>query len=204
MLDQRCDRLRRAAAGGQGLSDAGYELLDRAAGESLDRIQLDRAGAPENLQPVFAYIERYLFDPTLSVSRLKKALVFRDNSFSTQFGDACGRTPRGYIEDRRCEIACRLLAGSDLTTWEISELVGFKSPQCFTRALRRWAGKSPGLYRKEARRRPGGGRTVLPPGGGGRFSDRECLRRAVAGELPAHEAWDLIDWLRRLYPSSRR
>ena len=181
------------------LTDHSYQLLKSAAGESLERIELDRAKAPQRLKPLLAYIEEHLFDPTLDVNHLKRACNVRDNSVPIQFHSAVGRPPHGYIEDRRLETACRLLANSDLKIWQISELLGYSSIQVFSRAFSRWSGQRPTLYRKKARKsghaRSSDSERLM--------SDPETLRRALAGALPAAEASSLLERLLRLYPSCR-
>ena len=184
------------------LSKQCRQLLRAAAVESLERVRRDRARAPARLKPVFAYLERHLFDPTLSVGCLSEAVGIRDSAFSTAVRSVCGQPPRRYIEDRRFDTACRLLAGNHLRIWQIGELVGFPNPEVFARAFRRWAGQSPSRYRKEARKGAGGGPGGPAADGWGRFSDREWLGRALAGQLPAAEARGLIERLSRLYPSS--
>ncbi len=186
------------------LTDHSYQLLKTSAVESLERIQLDRAKAPQRLKPLLAYIEEHLFDPTLDVNQLKRACGVRDNSVPIQFHSAVGRPPHGYIEDRRLETGCRLLANTGLKIWQISELLGYSSIQVFSRAFSRWSGQRPTLYRKKARKRAGGGRTYPAIHDERLLFDPDALRRALAGELPADEASALIERLLRLYPSCRR
>lgn len=183
------------------LTDHSHQLLKTAAVESVERIRMDRSKAPQRLKPLLAYIEEHLFDPTLDVNQLKRACGVRDNSVPIQFHSAVGRPPHGYIEDRRLETACRLLAKTDLKIWQISELLGYSSIQVFSRAFSRWSGQRPTLYRKKARRGEGG--QELKSLGGGAFFDAVTLRRALAGELPSEEANLLIGRLLRLYPSCR-
>ena len=166
------------------LTDHSYQLLKTAAVESLERIQLDRAKAPQRLKPLLAYIEEHLFDPTLDVNHLKRACGVRDNSVPIQFHSAVGRPPHGYIEDRRLETACRLLADTHLKIWQISELLGYSSIQVFSRAFSRWSGQRPTLFRKKARR--GGAGDADDAQGEGRRYQRSVvatasLRRALEG-----------------------
>lgn len=186
------------------LTDHSHQLLKTAAVESLERIQLDRAKAPQRLKPLLAYIEEHLFDPTLDVNQLKRSCGVRDNSVPIQFHSAVGRPPHGYIEDRRLETACRLLAETDLKIWQISELLGYSSIQVFSRAFSRWSGQRPTLYRKKARRRSGGGGSYTKSTDDRSFCDVDSLRRALAGELASSEAGALIERLLQLYPSCRK
>ncbi len=192
------------------LAGHSHKLLAEAARESIERIQLDRRKAPQRLKPLLAYIEENLFHPTLDVNQLKRSCGVRDNSVPIQFHSAVGRPPHGYIEDRRLETACRLLAETHLKIWQISELLGYSSIQVFSRAFSRWSGQRPTLFRKKARRGsdPEPGREERPRASGDKRFDRsliaaESLRKALDGELPAEEAQTLIERLLTLYPGSR-
>ncbi len=192
------------------LAGHSHKLLEQAAQESVERIQLDRRKAPQRLKPLLAYIEENLFNPTLDVNQLKRSCGVRDNSVPIQFHSAVGRPPHGYIEDRRLETACRLLADTHLKIWQISELLGYSSIQVFSRAFSRWSGQRPTLFRKKARR---GGDVGEQPGQASNDSGRkrfdrsliatESLRKALEGELPHEEAKTLIDTLLGLYPACR-
>ncbi len=192
------------------LAGHSHKLLAEAARESIERIQLDRRKSPQRLKPLLAYIEENLFNPTLDVNQLKRSCGVRDNSVPIQFHSAVGRPPHGYIEDRRLETACRLLAESHLKIWQISELLGYSSIQVFSRAFSRWSGQRPTLFRKKARRgnAPERGREERRRGSGRKRFDRsliatESLRKALDGELPHDEAKTLIDRLLALYPAVR-
>ncbi len=192
------------------LAGHSHKLLAEAARESIERIQLDRRKAPQRLKPLLAYIEENLFNPTLDVNQLKRSCGVRDNSVPIQFHSAVGRPPHGYIEDRRLETACRLLAESHLKIWQISELLGYSSIQVFSRAFSRWSGQRPTLFRKKARRasHPDHGREERPRAAGRKRFDRsliatESLRKALDGELPLEEAKTLINRLLTLYPAVR-
>lgn len=191
------------------LAGHSHKLLEQAAQESVERIQLDRRKAPQRLKPLLAYIEENLFNPTLDVNQLKRSCGVRDNSVPIQFHSAVGRPPHGYIEDRRLETACRLLADTHLKIWQISELLGYSSIQVFSRAFSRWSGQRPTLFRKKARR----GDVADEPGQGAGDSGRkrfdrsliatDSLRKALEGELPQEEAQTLINTLLELYPACR-
>ncbi len=192
------------------LAGHSHKLLEQAAKESIERIQLDRRKAPQRLKPLLAYIEENLFNPTLDVNQLKRSCGVRDNSVPIQFHSAVGRPPHGYIEDRRLETACRLLADSHLKIWQISELLGYSSIQVFSRAFSRWSGQRPTLFRKKARRGADldSGTSSNQQGTERKRFDRsvvatESLRKALDGELPHEEAKTLIETLLGLYPSCR-
>ncbi len=193
------------------LTDHSQQLLASAAIESLERIRLDRARAPQRLKPLLAYIEDNLFDATLDVNQLKRSCGVRDNSVPIQFHSAVGRPPHGYIEDRRLETACRLLADTNLKIWQISELLGYSSIQVFSRAFSRWSGQRPTQFRKKARLNQKGGHATngtVPHKLNDKLDEHfffgpEALRKALAGELSHVEAKALISRLLKLYPGCR-
>lgn len=178
------------------LAGHSHKLLEQAARESIERIQLDRRKAPQRLKPLLAYIEENLFNPTLDVNQLKRSCGVRDNSVPIQFHSAVGRPPHGYIEDRRLETACRLLADTHLKIWQISELLGYSSIQVFSRAFSRWSGQRPTLFRKKARR---GADLEIDQSAGSHGTRRarfdrsvvatESLRKALEGELPSRSQY---------------
>ena len=52
-----------------------------------------------------------------------------------------GGTFRQVANEVRCEIACTLLAETDLTLSQITEILNYSEVSAFTRAFRRWAGQ---------------------------------------------------------------
>ncbi|RMH23401.1 MAG: AraC family transcriptional regulator, partial [Acidobacteria bacterium] len=107
---------------------------------------------------MLSYIRRHLFDPDLSVGRMKRACGVRDNGISTAFRQAIGRSPRVYIADRRLETAARMLRDTDVEIWRLGEILGYSSLPVFSRAFSRWCGERPSAYRARVRRQRGGRR----------------------------------------------
>lgn len=128
------------------------QQLIEAAAAARRTILADRRRVGPKLQPLLAHIEAHLFDPTLSVGRMKRACGIRDNSISSEFHAAIGQPPSTYIAARRMETAARLLRDTDLEVWRLSDLLGFSSLQVFSRAFVRWGGVRPSAYRRKARR----------------------------------------------------
>ena len=54
-------------------------------------------------------------------------------------------------EQSRSELAIELLENTDITLTEIASVLGYTTPPNFSRAFKRWTGKSP----SELRRKPG-------------------------------------------------
>ncbi|CAM2910076.1 AraC family transcriptional regulator [Skermania piniformis] len=63
---------------------------------------------------------------------------------------AAGTTFGAVVDDARREKALRLLLGTDLTVGQIGAMVGFDVQPSFTRAARRWWGKTPTQMRAKA------------------------------------------------------
>ena len=143
------------------------ELLERAAAPSLRRIDLDLERLPAKLKPVLGLIRENLFQPRLTVQRIRRVLGIGANDLTTHFRAAAGAPIRDYLEDRRLECACRLLVDSQLDVQGIALLVGYRGKEVFSRALKRRYGVRPRIYREL----------------GGRLS-REAAESAVAGRAP--------------------
>jgi AraC-like DNA-binding protein len=57
------------------------------------------------------------------------------------------RTFRQVTNEVRCEIACMLLAKSDLSLSQIAEVLNYAEHSAFTRAFRGWTGQTPSAGR---------------------------------------------------------
>jgi len=170
------------------MAEHSRKLLEAAAAQSLKRIRRDRAWVPSNLDPLLAYIEEHLFDPTLDVNQLKRGCGIRDNSVPIRFHATLGRTPHAYIEDRRLETARRLLSATSLRIWQVAELVGYSGIQVFSRAFLRWSGERPSAYRKRRRAPPAAPRDAVPEAEPESLLSAESFQRAIRGELLPGEA----------------
>lgn len=54
------------------------------------------------------------------------------------------------LDEMRFNLATRFLGDPSMTIGEVGFLLGFSEPSAFNRAFRRWAGETPGAYRKSA------------------------------------------------------
>jgi AraC-like DNA-binding protein len=129
-------------------------LLTAAAAEPLSRIREDRERVEAGIRPMLVHLEDNLFDYNLNVTSLRRQCGVRDNGFSTRFTSALGKSPWAYIEQRRLETACWLLAETHLPVWQIGELVGYSGLHVFSRAFERWSGVRPRVYRQKPEARP--------------------------------------------------
>jgi AraC-like DNA-binding protein len=58
-----------------------------------------------------------------------------------------GGTFRQMTNAIRCEIACMLLAKTDLSVRQIAEVLNYSETGAFSRAFRRWSGQPPSAWR---------------------------------------------------------
>ncbi len=58
-----------------------------------------------------------------------------------------GKTYQALVNEARRQLAQQLVSGSRYTLSEIAFLTGFSEQSAFTRAFKRWSGKTPGAYR---------------------------------------------------------
>ena len=58
-----------------------------------------------------------------------------------------GGTFRQMTNEIRFEVACRLLAKTDLSVRQIAEMLNYSEASAFTRAFQRWAGQPPTAWR---------------------------------------------------------
>ena len=171
---------------GQALRDARFEPLKVAAEPVLAEIRRDLDRVDGKVKILVRHIYQNLFDPDLTVKRLKIACRIRDNSVVMSFHFALGRPPKNYIQAARIRTAKGLLS-TRLRIWEIAELLGYSSLGVFSKAFERWEGIRPLYFRRQV--------------GSDKPSDPLC-ERALAGELSAEEAADLLDKLRARYPEA--
>ena len=62
--------------------------------------------------------------------------------------DARGVTYSQLLDDLRHDVALYLLRDPKRTLAEISQEIGYRDPAIFTRAFRRWTGRTPSSFRR--------------------------------------------------------
>ena len=65
-----------------------------------------------------------------------------------------GTSYKELVDETRRELAAHYMAESHLTINEITYLLGFSEPSNFSRAFKRWTGKSPSAYRETSHHKP--------------------------------------------------
>lgn len=104
----------------------------------------------DEIAPLLAEVKDNL-DRDLTLGALARAHGSSPFQFHRQFSSAVGETPRRHVERLRLERAAYKLAVTEDRIVDIALSVGFDSHEAFTRAFRRWEGRSPSAYRMAAR-----------------------------------------------------
>lgn len=108
-------------------------------------------------------------DKPWTVASLASAVVMSRSAFADRFTELVGASPIQYLTERRMHAACQLLHDPDIGLAQIASRVGYRSTAAFSHAFRRWAGLTPGTYRRAAGDHSAAGRngsqtfSVVPP-----------------------------------------
>ncbi|WP_228344634.1 AraC family transcriptional regulator [Venatoribacter cucullus] len=86
----------------------------------------------------------------VSLDDVATHLQLKARTLRTRLAEA-GTNFNQLLADYRCNLAKRLLAGTDETIDEIVYLTGFSEPSTFYRAFKRWTGQTPVEYRNQRR-----------------------------------------------------
>lgn len=121
--------------------------LEAAAEEARRRIANDREGAPSPVDAMLDFIQAHLFDQGVGASEVYKACGLPRGLGAAGFYAYTGTMPRAYIEARRIQTSCQLLANTELRIWEVASLVGYSQTRVFSKAFQRLVGMNPSEYR---------------------------------------------------------
>ena len=89
------------------------------------------------------YIHEHYSRASLSLAEISAYLGVSPSHFCYQFAKETGQTYKEYLTKVRVEEARRLLLDTPLKVYEVSERVGFLSPEHFSRVFKRHTGLSP-------------------------------------------------------------
>lgn len=92
------------------------------------------------------FIDIHLADP-ISVEAMAKLCALSPGHFHLCFRELTGRTPLGYVQERRLNHARSLVQETRLPLLSVAELVGFADQGSFSRAFRRQFGLAPSRAR---------------------------------------------------------
>ncbi len=117
-------------------ADLKAQALIQSKGIPLsDRVRATMVEAFAITEPTIAHVCSRL---KLSRSTLLRRLDEEGTSFQT------------LLDETRKDLAIRYLLKSDLNNQQIAHLVGYRDPNAFQRAFRKWTGTSPQALRREA------------------------------------------------------
>ncbi len=108
-------------------------LSDPVRDTLLERVRAQLAPGPDG----YADLERVAERLFMSGRTLKRRLHERGTTFRTMLDDARFRQAR------------QLLENPDLDIQQVAIALGYRDPACFTRAFRRWSGRTPSQVRAE-------------------------------------------------------
>ena len=102
---------------------------------------------PGRERRVLAYIEAHL-NESITLEELAQVADISPNYLIAVFRKSIGMTPHKYIVQTRIERASALLKEKKLSLLEIAQQCGFQDQSQFTTVFRRYAGVTPGLFRR--------------------------------------------------------
>jgi AraC family transcriptional regulator len=102
---------------------------------------------PSRERRVLAYIEEHL-NQSISLEDLAQVAEISPNYLIALFRQSMGMTPHKYVIQMRVERARGLLKQKQLTLLEIAQHCGFLDQSQFTTVFRRYAGVTPGHFRR--------------------------------------------------------
>lgn len=102
------------------------------------------------LKKINRYIEENIADPNLNVSAIASEAAMSRATLYSKLKSITGMGVAQYVEDLRIRRACHLLKETPLSVAEISEQVGFSTPNYFSMRFKQAVGISPLTFRKNS------------------------------------------------------
>jgi AraC-like DNA-binding protein len=130
--------------------------IDGAPPDTTDECALPRAAgalqvrgglAPWQIHRLTAYIVAHL-NTTLRTRDLATLVRLSPFHFCRAFRDSMGESPHGYVMRRRMERAQGLMLSTDASLAQIAVDCGLADQAHFSKVFRRFAGESPGAWRR--------------------------------------------------------
>jgi AraC-like DNA-binding protein len=120
------------------------DLLRRYADDVLAR----RAAKDDLVARAERWILEHLHTGAVGVAPLARSLGMSDRTLARRLAED-GLTPAGLVDDLRRQLANRYLAERAFPLARITYLLGYSDLSTFTRAFRRWTGRTPSEWRAE-------------------------------------------------------
>ncbi len=100
-------------------------------------------------QSLTDYLQLHLFDEDLSLSKLADAFQLSESSMSRRIKQITDCNFLDYVNRKRIEYACSLLAGTDQSVNDIARACGYVNDITFRRLFKKYMGITPGDYRRK-------------------------------------------------------
>lgn len=110
--------------------------------------------APWRIRRLKAFVEEHLSQP-IRVVDLSAAVGLSATHFSRAFGRSFGEPPHVYLIQRRIDRARHLMLTSDISLSDLAAACGFSDQAHFCRLFRRYTGRTPAVWRRDATRADG-------------------------------------------------
>ncbi len=107
-------------------------------------------GVDPEVVPMLVEVKQNL-EQDLGLEALARTYGYSPFHFHRLFSKAVGETPKRHVDRLRLERAAYKLAVTEDAIVDVGFAVGFASHESFSRAFRRWFGRSPSAYRKAAK-----------------------------------------------------
>nr|WP_296480419.1 helix-turn-helix domain-containing protein [uncultured Acetatifactor sp.] len=119
------------------------DKLEQATQESREQ-QLQNSA-----QNLIDYLQLHLHDEDLSLSKLSNAFQLSESSISRRIKQITDYNFLDYVNRKRIEYACGLLAETDMSVNDISKAAGYENDITFRRLFKKYMGITPGDYRRQ-------------------------------------------------------
>jgi AraC-like DNA-binding protein len=120
------------------------ELTERVA-------DLEAAGGGDLLFQVRRVLRNLLLSGGGNIDSVARAFDMNKRTLNRRLRER-GLSFRELLDETRYQIACQMLAESDLVIVEIAAVLDYADAAAFIRAFRRWSGTTPNAWRMERRR----------------------------------------------------
>jgi AraC-like DNA-binding protein len=121
----------------------------QADGQLHEKANWIQAALDSSIGPILARLHESPGQPW-TVSLLARQARMAKSAFSERFRQMVGQPPLKYLTEYRIHLACQLLRETDFGVKEIAGHVGYESASSFSNAFKRWVGRSPADYRRNA------------------------------------------------------
>lgn len=105
-------------------------------------------GMLNKFRTVLIYMEKNMTSPDITLEKLGKIAGMHPTYFSNNFKKCFGIPPLQYICRMRVMKAQEMLMSTERTVQDIAFETGYRDPCFFSRIFKKYAGVSPGKYRK--------------------------------------------------------